>query len=523
MGQAVNAKGFRLGWNGRWNAGYFPVKEERAYLFQQQMYVKRVVIGLFMHHGLPFYGFNKTRNKRDEQENIRSFGEKSIVKNPFYKQGMFYFDHRFSLGTDKAIINVFFIDQALQNIKKHNRVKRKKKALDMFYLEGRKKKDFRPFRLFSHYLGKGRKGGLREKLVKKLKGMAKRRPRRRTYRNYKLRRITRTSKKTPFPSGVLDLLFLQRSATIWSPKENYPKKFSLTPKLIYPFAMGMVNTRMDKESFFQAEILSRLTLRILQLLKVLRKFKKKALKNKKKSNVKMKIKDKGVKSNVKMKIKDKGVKSKLLMANRRMKIGLLKLFVLSRLHSLRYFPTRFHLQNITGQLRSPIFREAGKIMALQLLHHTALPYNRLETLFTGTHDKHVNPQMLVRIIERRLGEYIPISPVLGEVRAKLRSATREVRGYRILVTGRLTRKERAAVILKSKGPAKMSTVESPIEYASGFKIMKFGLVGIKIWITRRTAKKSPYLYLIGITYSKPSNSLLTTKLLSSKKHATKNK
>jgi len=67
-----------------------------------------------------------------------------------------------------------------------------------------------------------------------------------------------------------------------------------------------------------------------------------------------------------------------------------------------------------------------------------------------------------------------------------------IRGFRLIVSGRLTRKERAAFIVKSYKTMPLSSYKQRVDFASDFKIMKFGVVGIKIYLL--CDETPPYYY-----------------------------
>jgi hypothetical protein len=76
----------RLGYNRRWNAGYFPLGKSRSKLLFKQIFIQKFVIDLFSHYGLPQYNYKKTRNIRATDGKIKSLGERGIIKNPFSKE-----------------------------------------------------------------------------------------------------------------------------------------------------------------------------------------------------------------------------------------------------------------------------------------------------------------------------------------------------------------------------------------------------------------------------------------------------
>ena len=64
-----------------------------------------------------------------------------------------------------------------------------------------------------------------------------------------------------------------------------------------------------------------------------------------------------------------------------------------------------------------------------------------------------------------------------------------MKGFKIAVVGRLTRKERAAILIKKYGQFTRATKTKHIDYAQDTRILRFGMVGVKIWmlLTRENA------------------------------------
>ena len=68
--------------------------------------------------------------------------------------------------------------------------------------------------------------------------------------------------------------------------------------------------------------------------------------------------------------------------------------------------------------------------------------------------------------------------------------------------GRLTRKERAAYIIRSHRSVNLSTYSVKVDYAAGHKIMRFGDVGLKIFLVMRQPEVPVYYALRFITQVK---------------------
>ena len=67
-----------------------------------------------------------------------------------------------------------------------------------------------------------------------------------------------------------------------------------------------------------------------------------------------------------------------------------------------------------------------------------------------------------------------------------------IKGYRIVVAGRLTRKERAAYMIKQTKNMPLGTKVVFIDYAADFVALRFGLVGVKVWLNY--VKFRPFFY-----------------------------
>ena len=108
-------------------------------------------------------------------------------------------------------------------------------------------------------------------------------------------------------------------------------------------------------------------------------------------------------------------------------------------------------------------------------------------------NKHVSASLLLNMLILQLGDYINYKHIMNNITRRLQRLV-HIEGFRIILSGRLTRKERAAYIIKNHKSIPLSTYNVPIDYATGFKIMKFGCVGIKIYLRVNTKNSPPYWY-----------------------------
>lgn len=113
--------------------------------------------------------------------------------------------------------------------------------------------------------------------------------------------------------------------------------------------------------------------------------------------------------------------------------------------------------------------------------------------FFGMHVKNISASLLTNYIIIKLGKYFTINEI---IRPFLRFLKRMpyLNGFRILVAGRLTRKERAAYIVRQNGDITLGSKSCYIDYAADFKIMRFGVVGVKVWFHLKYAKPNYYIF-----------------------------
>jgi len=117
--------------------------------------------------------------------------------------------------------------------------------------------------------------------------------------------------------------------------------------------------------------------------------------------------------------------------------------------------------------------------------------NKVILRYYGLHNRNYNAQFFLHYILTKLSQYFLLNDIINPILYRLKRLP-SVKGYRFIISGRLTRAERASFILKSHGTMPYSRQDVRIDVASGFKIMKFGVVGIKIHLLYTNTP--PYYY-----------------------------
>ena len=181
------------------------------------------------------------------------------------------------------------------------------------------------------------------------------------------------------------------------------------------------------------------------------------------------------------------------------KINKIKIFKLQNLLSIKELSMKY--LNIIFfkkifKLRYIIFQNASSSIygAIFSLDQT----KTIKLLFSSQHIHNLSASQICNYITIKLGQYLKIFEILQPVIRSLRNA-QIIKGFRILIVGRLTRKERAAHIIRQHGRLPLASKKIEIDYASDSKTMRFGAVGVKIWLY--TKNITPYSYTISFTYN----------------------
>jgi len=106
--------------------------------------------------------------------------------------------------------------------------------------------------------------------------------------------------------------------------------------------------------------------------------------------------------------------------------------------------------------------------------------------------RNVTAHHILNYIKIKLGQFFKINDIQSPILRELKKA--RLKGFRIIISGRLTRKERASFMIKGRGAVPKAKKKAFIDYAADYKVMRFGLVGIKIWLHSKTIKPVWYTF-----------------------------
>jgi len=162
------------------------------------------------------------------------------------------------------------------------------------------------------------------------------------------------------------------------------------------------------------------------------------------------------------------------------------------LYSFRYL--YFQYNKKIFQSRFIRFNLLSKLLVFSLKKISFNLSNNIVTLrYYGLHNRNYNAQFLLNYLLVKLGQYYKIQQILNPLVNNLKRMP-FVKGFRFIVSGRLTRKERAFFIVKSARRMPLSSHDSRIDSAADFKIMKFGVVGIKIYLLYKDTPPFYYFF-----------------------------
>jgi len=141
-----------------------------------------------------------------------------------------------------------------------------------------------------------------------------------------------------------------------------------------------------------------------------------------------------------------------------------------------------------------IFHLYSKILLFTLRKAIFIPHDRrLIVKYYIMNNLNVNANFLVNYIMAKLSQYFSLNSILSPLLKHLKRLT-VLDGYRFIFSGRLTRKERAAYIVRGHKSMPLSKSTAIVDYASDFKILKFGVVGIKVYLLQSNTLPYHYFY-----------------------------
>ncbi|RYX87178.1 hypothetical protein EON73_01945 [bacterium] len=148
-----------------------------------------------------------------------------------------------------------------------------------------------------------------------------------------------------------------------------------------------------------------------------------------------------------------------------------------QLFRMRYFILKAVSKSVGENLRSLLPNKTNKI---------GLKYYAIR-------EKKMTAALLTNLIIVKLGQYFRINSILYPLTRWI-SRHKNVLGYRIIISGRLTRRERASHMIKSGRSMPLSSYRHRIDYNQDVKIMKFGMVGIKVYLFLRNQTRNSYYF-----------------------------
>jgi len=84
-------------------------------------------------------------------------------------------------------------------------------------------------------------------------------------------------------------------------------------------------------------------------------------------------------------------------------------------------------------------------------------------------------------LQKRYNIWKTLKPVLIDLNKRI--LLKQIKGYKIMLTGRFKRAQRATYLWRKKGGSAIGTVTIPIDYDIFLHRTKYGVCAIKIWIT----------------------------------------
>lgn len=115
------------------------------------------------------------------------------------------------------------------------------------------------------------------------------------------------------------------------------------------------------------------------------------------------------------------------------------------------------------------------------------------TQFFGMYTKNITSTLITNYICHKLEQYFRIQQIIGPIMSNLKK-NRSFLGFRLIIAGRLTRKERAAFLVRKNKRVTLGSKDAIIDYHSNVQGLRFGLVGIKCWLMRRSILLRPFNY-----------------------------
>jgi hypothetical protein len=117
-------------------------------------------------------------------------------------------------------------------------------------------------------------------------------------------------------------------------------------------------------------------------------------------------------------------------------------------------------------------------------------------------DKTVDSSYLTKYIAIKLLQKYTLRTIYNVLFRYIMSSRLDVAGLKICCSGRVTKKQRATYFWEHKGSVKLNTFSSATDYSFYTIPMKFGAVGIKVWLGYKKGREIEDIKLKDLKYCK---------------------
>ena len=117
-------------------------------------------------------------------------------------------------------------------------------------------------------------------------------------------------------------------------------------------------------------------------------------------------------------------------------------------------------------------------------------------------DSTVDSNYLSKYIAIKLLQKYTIRKIFNVIFGYMMSSRLDVAGLKICCSGRITKKQRATYFWEQKGSVKLNTFSSATDYSFHTIPMKFGAVGIKVWVGYKQGREIEDINIKDLKYCK---------------------
>ena len=452
MGRPVNAISFRLGFNKTWHSSWVSTTKHLSKLYiQKDFLLYEFIKNFFVNYTIPVFIDSVRNENKDLQQ--KTSGLDNLITNPFQTLTIVFSDVNINRG-HLLNISCSFLDTVLVEWRFEISTKTTKNTSHSYFAPKssvkRRISYFTDFKKINKFLNSQNKSQnrIRNKIKRK-------------------KRI------------LIKLLFKRKKKNRWGKKFGKMKAILQQFKhlRLYPIHIFNVPRLKQKDT-------TRYTfVKLFKLLKVLLLMYE-VVKNKNSPKV---IYFLGILWNILQKLIgfNKNINQLLLKTIGLIRIKIITLNFVSQCFFKKLFNERYLIYLTSA---NSIFRSLYEIEN----HQPNMQLN-----FFGCHLRNISAALLINFITLKLGQYYSIQQILRPLLRELKSID-YLKGFKLIVAGRLTRQERAAYIVRQSGKFSLVTKSHIIDYAENVKILRFGAVGIKLWL--HTSNLRPSFYCFKFTF-----------------------